>query len=180
MNQGEFRNKVLKVNQHRKHSITGSYGMRDAYKWIRDNNWLNLGQRITTKQFYHIIRRINIALVQSFLNGHDIEFPYRMGKLMLLKRKSKIYYQGDLLFDNHRVDWDKTLKLWNEDSQSYKERRLVKGLESDIFYITYVKKDATYKNKVYFKFRPMRSFKLLLKDKIKNKEIDALYIWQDM
>lgn len=180
MNQSEFRNKVLKVKEHRKHKITGSYGVYDAYDWIRKNDWLNIGQRITTKQFYLIIRKINKALVQSFLNGHDIQFPHRMGKLMLVKKKSKLYYKGDLLINNHRVDWDKTLKLWNEDQDSYKERKVVRDLDDTIYSIAYVKKNAAYKNKIYFKFRTMRSFKLLLKDKIKNKEIDALQLWQGM
>ena len=179
-NLSDFRNKVLKVNKHRKHKINNSYGVYDAYRWIRKNDWLNIGQPITTKQFYLIIRSINKALVQSFLNGHNIQFPHRMGKLMLLKKKSKLYYKGDLLINNHRVDWDKTLKLWNEDSESYNNKTLVKGLEDSIYHISYVKKNAAYKNKIYFKFRPMRSFKLLLKDKIKNKEIDGLQIWQGM
>ena len=177
---GDFRKEILKLNKPRKQVITNSLGVYDAYRWIRKNNWLNIGQRITTKQFYLIIREINKALVQSFLEGHDIKFPYSMGKLMLVKRKSKLYYKDDLLINNHRVDWNETLNLWNEDKESYESKKLVRGLEDSIFYIIYVKKNATYKNKTYFKFRPMRSFKLLLKDKIKNKEIDALQLWQGM
>ena len=176
----DFRNKVLKRNKPRKQIISGSYGVYDAYRWIRKNGWLNIGRPITTKQFYYIIREINKALVQSFLEGHDVKFPYSMGKLMLLKREPKVFYKDDQLVNNHRVDWDKTLNLWNEDEESYRKKALVRAIEQNIFYISYIKKNATYKNKVYFKFRPMRSFKLLLKDKIKNKEIDALQVWQDI
>ena len=176
----EFRNKILKVNKHRKQIISGSYGVYDAYRWIRKNGWLNIGRPITTKQFYYIIREINKALVQSFLNGHNIKFPYSMGQLILLKKSPKVCYKDGQLINTNRIDWNRTLNLWNEDQDMYRRKVLIRGLDKEIFSIYYSKKNAAYRNKVFFKFRPMRSFKLLLKEKIDNKEIDALQVWRDM
>ena len=72
----DFRNKILKVNEHRKQTISGSYGVYDAYRWIRKNGWLNIGRPITTKQFYYIIREINKALSMSTQFDIDIPLPY--------------------------------------------------------------------------------------------------------
>ena len=39
----DFLNSIKKVNEPRVHKVRGSYGVYDAYKWIRKNNWLNIG-----------------------------------------------------------------------------------------------------------------------------------------
>lgn len=176
----DFRKKILKVNKSRKQIINGSLGVFDAYRWISKNKWLNIGQSITTKQFYKIVRSINNSLVDRFLAGHDLVFPYNMGKLVLVKAKPTVKYEDGKLVNKHWIDWNRTLSLWNEDEDSFNNKTIVRTIEKNIFKIHYSKKYCNYKNQKFFKFRPMRSFKLRLKDKIENNEIDALMVWQDM
>lgn len=71
----EFRKKVLKLNQTRKYKIKNSLGVYDAYKWIRKNKWLNIGEPVTEHQFYYIVRNINNCLAENLLLGEDIVFP---------------------------------------------------------------------------------------------------------
>ena len=71
----EFRKKVLKLNQPRKYKIKDSLGVYDAYKWIRKNKWLNIGEPVTEHQFYYIVRNINNCLAENLLLGEDIVFP---------------------------------------------------------------------------------------------------------
>ena len=42
-----FRLETLKVRGPRKHKITNSYGVYDAYKWLRKNKWELVGQHLT-------------------------------------------------------------------------------------------------------------------------------------
>ena len=55
----EFRRQVLKVDGPRVHKVNNSYGVYDAYKYIRKNKWFDIGQPVTEHQFYSIIRRMN-------------------------------------------------------------------------------------------------------------------------
>lgn len=43
----EFRRSVLKVNQPREHEVRNSYGVYDAYKYIRKNKWFDIGRPLT-------------------------------------------------------------------------------------------------------------------------------------
>jgi len=47
--------------------VLNSLGIYDAYKWIRKNKWLNIGQALTEHQFYTIIRSINKLLAQDLI-----------------------------------------------------------------------------------------------------------------
>ena len=58
------RNEILKVTGHREHIINKSWGVYDAYKWIRKNKWFDIGRPLKEDEFYKIIRGINIKLAE--------------------------------------------------------------------------------------------------------------------
>jgi hypothetical protein len=43
----DFRRKILKLNEPRKHKVRNSLGVYDAYKYIRKNKWFNIGIPLT-------------------------------------------------------------------------------------------------------------------------------------
>lgn len=169
----EFRKKVLKVNETRKHKINKSNGVYDAYKYIRRNKWFNIGRPLTEHEFYTIIRQVNNHLADELLNGNDIILPHRMGRIELRKYDARISFNKGILKTNLPVDWNETLKLWSEDEEAYKNRTLIKMEEKEIFKIFYNKKNANYNNKSFMEFEVNRDLKRRLKQKIKNKVIDA-------
>ena len=75
---------------------------------------------------------------------------------------------------NAPIDWDKTLKLWEEDEESYKKKTLVKMGEKAIYKIIYNKVLANYTNQNFYDFNPNRTLKLKVKKAIKNNTLDAL------
>lgn len=168
-----FRKSVLKVNEPRTHKVRNSNGVYDAYKWVRKNKWLNIGRVVTEHEFYSVIRRIDNLLVDSILRGNDIIFPHRLGSLELRKYRPTVSIKNDKLKVNLPIDWDRTLKLWAEDEESYKERTLVKMEEKEVFKVFYNKRTANYNNKSFYTFEINRDVKKKLKQKIKNKAIDA-------
>lgn len=169
----EFRKVVLKVNMPRLHKIRNSLGTYDAYKWIRKNKWLNIGRPLTEHEFYSIIRQVNNLLAESILSGEDIILPHKLGTLELRKYNTKISICDGKLVTNLPIDWDRTLKLWAEDEEAYKERTLVKMEEKEIFKIFYNKRTANYINKSFYTFEVNRDLKKRLKQKIKARAIDA-------
>ena len=169
----EFRKKVLKVNSPRIHRVRNSLGIYDAYKWVRKNKWLNIGRPVTEHEFYAIVRQVNNLIAGNLLNGEDIVLPHRLGTIELRKYNTKISIRDGKLITNLPIDWDRTLKLWSEDEDAYKNRTLVKMEEKEIFKVFYNKKSANYNNKSFMQFEVNRDLKRRLKQKIKSKAIDA-------
>lgn len=169
----EFRKKVLKLNQPRKYKIKDSLGVYDAYKWIRKNKWLNIGEPVTEHQFYYIVRNINNCLAENLLLGEDIVFPQRMGSLELRKYDAKISFNNNKLVTNLPIDWNRTINLWQEDEEAYKNKTLVKMEEKEIFKVYYNKKRANYNNKSFMRFHVNRSLKVKIKQRIKDGTLDA-------
>ena len=170
----DFKSAIQGLQNTRTHKITNSLGVYDAYKYLRKNKWFDIGRPLTEHEFYQIIRRINNYLADELVNGNDIIFPNRMGKLELRKRNSLpiIDKKGNIKV-TYAIDWDNTLKLWYEDEEAFNNKTLVKIPERNIFRVKYNKDTANYENKSFMEFQVNRNIKTRLKQKIKNNEIDA-------
>lgn len=172
----DFRRQVLRVNEPRKHRINNSVGTYDAYKWIRKNKWLDIGQPISEHDFYTIVRHINDYLAECLSNGQDIILPHKLGRLEIRKFGARVELHNGVVKTNLPVDWDKTLKLWFEDEEAYKERTLIKMEEKEIFKVFYNRSRADYENKSFYSFEINRDLKRRLKHNIKSGKIDAFSI----
>ena len=168
----EFRKQTLKVNQSRKHKVTNSIGVYDIYKYIRKNKWEGIGQKITEKQFYAIIRTLNKALIDQLFQNKDVRLPY-LGQLELRKKETKVKFIDNRLIVTKPIDWDQTLKLWYEDQEAKEQKILIRGEQKEVYKIHYNKSRAKYKNKAFFEFQPNRQIKVKLKEYIINNKIDA-------
>ena len=170
----DFKSVIQGLQNTRTHKITNSLGVYDAYKYIRKNKWFDIGRPLTEHEFYQIIRRVNNYLAEELVNGNDITFPNRMGKLELRKRNSlPVIDKNGSLKVTYAIDWDSTLKLWYDDEEAFNSKTLVKLPERNIFRVKYNKDSANYENKSFMEFQINRDIKTRLKQKIKNNEIDA-------
>lgn len=172
----EFLNSIKKVKESRSHKVTQSIGVYDAYKWIRKNKWLNIGRPLTEHEFYSIIRRMNNYLAESLILGNDITLPNKMGRLELRKYDVRFSFKDGKVRSNLPIDWDKTLKLWHEDEEAYRDKTLVKIEEKEIFKVYYNRHLADYTNKVFYEFNINRELKTRIKQRIKEGRLDAFKI----
>lgn len=173
------RDEILKRNSPKKHKISNSYGAYDAYKYIRKNKWKEIGHSVTEHDFYAVLRTMNNHLADLLSSGYDIQLPHRMGRLELRKFNTSIKIVDGKVVNNLPIDWDKTLKLWEEDEEEYNKRTLVKMQEKEIFKVYYNRGKASYVNKGYFSFRTNRELKKKLKNKIKEGQVDAYNLDND-
>ena len=171
----EFRKRILKVNKSRRHKVTNSIGVKDAYNYIKKNN-KDIIKSFTSHEFYYIIRNINKYLADNLSNGEDIILPHRLGRLEVRKYSSNITIKNGKIKTNLPIDWNRTLKLWEEDKESYKNKTLIKMEEKTIFKIHYNRMTAKYKNKAFYKFNVNRRIKLKLRDNIKEGIIESFSI----
>ena len=168
-----FKSSIQKLNDTRIHKVNNSLGVYDAYKWIRKNKWLNIGKCLTEHEFYGIIRKVNDYLANELVRGNDVRLPNRMVRLELRKYDARITFDGAKVKTNLPIDWDKTLKLWYEDEESYKSKTLIKMEEKEIFKVYYNKHLADYNNQVFYEFNIKRDINRRLKQRIKEGKIDA-------
>lgn len=178
-NYTEFIKDIKKVQEPRKHKVKNSYGVYDAYKWIRKNNWLNIGRPLKENEFYSIIRKINELLAKEISEGNDIILPCRMGRLEVRKTIIEPKFVNNKFASNLPVDWQATLKLWYEDEEAREHRHLIYKEDKEVFRVVYNLKDANYNNKGFYKFYINRSIKLDLKECIKNDNLDAFLKYND-
>lgn len=167
----EFRKNILKVHQKRHHEVKGSLGVQDAYKYYK-----HTGGTIDKKTYSTIIKAINTYYAQQLSLGNEIKLPHKMGVIELRKYKPTLKIDNGKLINTLPVDWDRTLKLWEEDEYSRNKKILIKTEVKEIFRIVYNKKTANYKNKSFFNFKANRELKYNLKNNIKEGAIDA-FLW---
>lgn len=173
----EFRKNILKVNQTRIHKVKNSFGVQDAYRYIKRNKQFCLEYPITTHQFYRIIRTLNKYLAEQLSLGIDITLPCKLGVLELRKKPVKIKFENNKLVTNLPIDWDNTLKLWQEDKEAYNNKTLIRMEENQIFKIYYNKSKANYNNKQFYQFKVNREIKKKLKHNIKEEGLDAFKLY---
>lgn len=153
----EFVNRILNKGSH-PHRLTHCLGTRDAWKWIRKNKWEALDGKPCDQLLYSkIINTVNKALVEQLLEGHEIEFPHQMGKLLISAVPTKLCYKNGILKTNYRIDWAKTLALWHSDKEALNSRKPIKRVTNEIYFIRYNKKGAKFHNRRYYQFRQNRS-----------------------
>lgn len=172
----EFRAHKINLYGNKHFKVTNSYGTKQAWRWLKKNKWLDLGQSITEREFGLIIKAMNKLLVDRLLEGHDIVLPCKMGKIELRKFKAKVEYKDGKVTTNLPVNWKRTLQLWYEDPEAHANKLVVRQETKKIFRIIYNKHSANYNNKSFYQFTANRGTKKALSEKILDNKIDAFLI----
>lgn len=169
----DFIKEQKKVNQPRKQKVTNSYGVRDAFRYIRGNNWFNIGRPLDEKMFSSIVKSVNRLLAQNILNSIEVRFPYKMGALVVRKNPRKVWIKDGQIRTNLIIDWNATLHLWYNDKEAKQNKTLVRREAQNLFKIKYDKAKTDYQNAWIYDFRPTRELKVLLQKKAAEGKLDG-------
>lgn len=153
----EFKAKVQKRNAHRCNMIKNSVGVRQGFLFLQKRKWKDVGQPLTEKQFQQIIRSVDKALSNIFIDKKVLTFPYGMGVLEARSTSTAARYnaEGKLIIPKP-INWDATLKLWFEDPEARASKTLIRSLQPSKIVIVYEKPEGPLVNKNYFTFYPNR------------------------
>lgn len=166
----EFRHEVLKLNGSRKHKTTNSNGIKEAWRWLKKNKFFG-EEPFTEAILGKVVKEFNTEVFNSVVLGKDCTLPY-LGTLKVIKKERFYTKDGNKVITNLGVDWDRTLKLWESDSKSYKEKKLIYSESNYIYHIKFVWNGV--KHRSLYKFFPSLKLKRTLKKNIYAGITDAL------
>ena len=168
-------NIVTRSRKGRLGKVRNSWGVYDCYKLIRKNHWYNLPRRLTEKEFYSIVRRVNLLLAEEIKKGNTVKFPECMGSLELRKFKAGVSFVDGQLYNTYPIDWKATNQLWATDTEA-RDRKILLRIENPwVYHVRYCKDNATYENKVFYQFILNRTVRQGLSENIKAGTTDTLW-----
>lgn len=170
----EFRRRVLKLSEKRKHKIKNSIGVKDAFRWCRKNKLFT--NKANEKYFYKIVRTVNTLMFDALLEGKDVRFPQQMGQLEVRKFPVFVKFVDGELKTNRQVDWKTTLELWRTDEEARESKMLVRHEDTVRYKIFYNRVIANYNNKTLIQFKPNRELTIAINNKAKEGLLDAFGI----
>ena len=175
MEYDKFAAGVMRRGHHSPKRIRNSWGVYDAYKYIRRNKWYDIGRPLTEHEFYAIVRTVNNLLAEEIANGVTVVFPCGMGKLELTKYEVGAFFKDGMLKVTYPIDWEETVRLWYRDEEARKDKSLVRNENRYVYKVRYSKSCANYENKTFYRFSLNRRIKRSLKPNIEQGKIDALW-----
>lgn len=155
--------------------VRGSIGVYDIYKYIRKNKWYDIGRPVKEHEFYSIIRGINKLMAKELAEGHSVTFPHKMGTLELQKYHVGVNIVDGKLKNTYPIDWSKTLRLWYEDEEAYRDRVLLRNECPWKYHIYYNKFRANYENKCFYQFVPNSFINRELAQNINQGKVDTYF-----
>jgi hypothetical protein len=172
----DFLCRMLHKTSHDKNfKVRHSWGVYDSYKYIRKKGWYNIGHPVKEKDFYAIIRNVNKLFAHELSEGHTVIFPFKMGRLELWKGKRGVSIVDGKLKITYPVDWNETLKMWYEDSETRKNKTLLRMENPYVYHLKYCKGEAVYNNKCFYEFALNRFIKRALSANIQEGKVDTFW-----
>lgn len=167
MTLAQFRSKIRKQqnNKPRVYNATNSWGVHDAFNWYLHNKQ-QYGYTLKARQcgiYYRILRSVGQKIGSLIAKGEEITLPEHFGTIGIRKwiPKTRINKDGTIK-DSYRVLWNETLKLWYEDEEAYKEKRLIKAINNTDNYMIQWSRDIRLKYNPYLLFQLQQKIKSVL------------------
>lgn len=113
----KFCDDIRKIHGKRHHKIKQSMRIYDIYRDAKTKGYLP--DNITIDLFRCIMKQLNLKLAQFIADGNVYTLPYRMGEIYLIKKDTKLKMRNGQIITKLRPDWNRTIKLWEEDQESY-------------------------------------------------------------
>ena len=162
----EFKSRIRRACGKRgKSKITDSYGVYDAYRWVRKNKWLDIGTHLTEHQWYRMIQIMHNYFKDKLLHGESVQLPCRMGALELRKFEAAVHLTEDgRIRTTKPVNWDATLELWYNDPEAMANKTLIRFDVKEKYKFYYNKAKSKYTNQWCFQFRFNRDMTKAIND----------------
>lgn len=141
-------------------AYTKDIGLKDFYEFYKTNSLRKNKEFVDYKTFSSIIKDANLLLRDKIIyNNERPILPYNMGVLGVLKFKTTYN-------DNNERNWKVDFKATKE------QGRVVYFVEPYGYTWKWFKDEAKLNGKQWYSFKPCRKASRLIKDAVKNKNLD--------
>ena len=97
-----------------------------------------------------------------------------MGTFETIKYKSSIKFENGKLKTNLPIDWNRTLELWENDKEAFRDKTVLRYELDYIYKLKYNPYKAKFNNKTIFQFKFIRDIKQGISKEIQKGNIDAI------
>lgn len=154
--------------------IPADYGMLDYYNHYKRTNQES---NISRKVYSDVISQFNKKVMELVIEEN---FEYVMPRLLLSidvrKDKRRITLREGKVHNTSPIDWKTTRSLWEKDSESKKNKVIVKYRNNHtggyVFRLYCHKYRCRFVNSSAYKFKPSRNFKRMLGKRINHPNKD--------
>lgn len=168
--------KAFMKNPTGKHYYPKTIPKRTFYKYYNSIKPKVANYVVGELLYFDILNRVNLEIEELLLQGNIVKLPSVFGELSIRMKILKVGIKNGKLFNKKPIDWENTLKLWYEDEEAAKSKKLVK-IETDVSYrLYYPKIRAKYKNKSCISMRSNRHFRARMTDRICNTDFQCFKI----
>lgn len=165
----------LEISKRGKGKITTGYGIRDYYKYYKEN----YDNPVDNKKYNKVISEIHQEIVNSVIND-NLEFylKYLSYSLVIRKTKKVPKIKNGNLVNTMPINYKETLDLWKSNPEAKKNKILIRHLNNHtsryVFRIKLLKAGHQYyTNKIYYRFKACRAFQRALAKRILDEEQDT-------
>jgi hypothetical protein len=99
-----FKDSIKKVKEKRIHSITNSYGIKDAYIYYKNSNSTSKEYSLKETDFRKLIKEVNSLITEDLINTGYFNLPADIGSLRVYKKEVKPVIRGGKVYYNAPVD----------------------------------------------------------------------------
>lgn len=142
--------------------------LRDSYKHYKATAEQN---KVDIKVYLSIVHLFMKFLISKVLDGYRVALPQNLGSLMIVGKKQNVRFDEDGKPKGLAPDWVKTKKLWDQNEEAKKEKKLVYHLNEHSDGIRYRyhwrKRGVFFKNGGLYSLRMTRENKRTLSKQIK-------------
>lgn len=158
---------ICKNNKRTEGKISRDYGMRDFYKYYKENSQ----NPQSTQKFNKVVSEFNQTIVDSIIND-GLEFtPVRLQlNICIRKYKKIIKIENGKLLNPNPIDWKTTKQLWEDDIEAGEKKIIIRYLNNHtskyIFRIKALRIGNYFLNKKLYRFKACRGFQRALAKRI--------------
>jgi hypothetical protein len=130
---------------------------------------------ISETLFGQVLKAVNTRMLAALFDGIIIKLPLNTGYMFIEKYEVEPKIVNGKLVFRKDVNWGDTYKLWYNDPDAFASKLLVRYNDRVVYRVKYVTRLSRFANKRVVMFRPQRSLKQQLKNKIKANQIEGYY-----
>lgn len=152
----KFVDDIKHVRDKRTPSCSGTLTVQTVYRALKKDKKI---KDVDIHTFRKIVRTMGQNLAKQIMDGYIVKLPLQMGHFVVIEKKPFVKFINGKVYHNHKVDWNGTIRLWEEDAEARRDKTVVYFNTDKLLFIRYYRRLAKFKNKYFFEVRATSAIK---------------------